>query len=45
MKELEKLILALYTNNHNLRFSPPEKEPPVLTVSESGWAPEPALTL
>jgi hypothetical protein len=32
MKELEKLIMALYKNNYNLqRFLPPEKEPPVLT--------------
>jgi hypothetical protein len=32
MKELEKLIMALYKNNYNLqRFSPPEIEPPVLT--------------
>jgi hypothetical protein len=32
MKELQKLIMALYKNNHNLqRFLPPEKEPPVLT--------------
>jgi hypothetical protein len=33
MKELEKLIMALYKNNHNLlKFSSPVKEPPVLTV-------------
>jgi hypothetical protein len=31
MKELEKLIMALYKNNYNLqRFLPPEKEPSVL---------------
>jgi hypothetical protein len=36
MKELDKLIMALYKNNHNfLRFSSPVKEPPVLTVG--GW--------
>jgi hypothetical protein len=33
MKELEKLIMALKTNNHNLlRFAFPVKEPPVLTA-------------
>jgi hypothetical protein len=33
MKELEKLMMALYENNHNLlRFSSPVKEPPVLNV-------------
>jgi hypothetical protein len=32
MKELEKLIVALYKNNSNLqRFLPPEIELPVLT--------------
>jgi hypothetical protein len=32
MKELEKLIMALYRNNYNLqRFLPPEIEPPALT--------------
>jgi hypothetical protein len=40
MKELEKLIMALYRNNYNLqRFLPPEIEPPVLTGKEAGWAP------
>jgi hypothetical protein len=30
MKELEKLIMALYKNNHNLlMFSSPVKEPPL----------------
>jgi hypothetical protein len=46
MKELDKLTVALYINNHNLRrFSPAEEEPPVLTVLQSGWAPEPVWTL
>jgi hypothetical protein len=37
--------MALYKNNHNLlRFSSPMKEPPVLTVQEAGWAPEPVWT-
>jgi hypothetical protein len=32
MKEIEKLIMALYKNNYNLqRFLPPEKKPLVLT--------------
>jgi hypothetical protein len=32
MKELEKLIMALFKNIYNLqRFLPPEKEPPALT--------------
>jgi hypothetical protein len=32
MKELEKLIMAIYKNNQNLqRFSPPEIEPPVIS--------------
>jgi hypothetical protein len=32
MKELEKLIMALYKNNYNFhRFLSPIKEPPVLT--------------
>jgi hypothetical protein len=32
MKELDKLIMALYKNNYNLhRFLPSKKEPPVLT--------------
>jgi hypothetical protein len=45
MKELEKLITALYISNQNLqRFSPPMKESPVLTISESGWDPEPVWT-
>jgi hypothetical protein len=37
MKELEKLIMALYKNNHNLlRISSPAKEPPVLNYI-GGW--------
>jgi hypothetical protein len=33
MKKLEKLIVEVYKNNHNLlRFSSPVKGPPVLTV-------------
>jgi hypothetical protein len=44
MKELEKLIMALYVykNNYNLlRFSSPVKEPPVLTA----WmGPDPVWT-
>jgi hypothetical protein len=36
VKELEKLIMALYKNNYNLqRFLPPEVEPPVLTGKEA----------
>jgi hypothetical protein len=32
MKELEKLVMVLYTNNDNLQsFLTPEIEPPVLT--------------
>jgi hypothetical protein len=46
MKELEKLIMVLYTNNHNMkRFLSPEKELSVLTLFEFGWAPEPVWTL
>jgi hypothetical protein len=31
MKELEKLVMALYKTNYKLqRFLPPENEPPVL---------------
>jgi hypothetical protein len=38
--------MALYKNNHNLqKFLSPEKEPPVLTGYEAGWAPEPVWTL
>jgi hypothetical protein len=37
MKELEKLIMALYKNNHNLlRFSSPMKELPVLLYRRLG---------
>jgi hypothetical protein len=46
MKELEKFIMELYKNNHNLlRYSFPVKEPPVRTVKETGLAPEPVGTL
>jgi hypothetical protein len=46
MKELEKLIMALHKNIHNLlRFSSPAKKPPVLTAQKAGWAPEPVWTL
>jgi hypothetical protein len=41
MKELEKLIMALYKINHNLlRFSSPMKGPSLI----AGCAPEPVLT-